>query len=320
MSEPLLVAAPEPEILTLSADGSLLAAAAPAYGSTEVHLISLAERALVRTLDAKAELRSIALSAKAELCFVGAKTIVAFAVATGKKAKVAYKGHKAPPRALLADGDALFSAGGSRIYDDDCAVRRFDVASGALTWTSKGKKGKGYGSLARLGAALLATCDDGSVWGFDAASGRPLGVAAVGEGASFGGVAGDGHTAVVTWVRDAKFHVGFVAQRAQGLTVEGVTEVPLAGIDAAEGVHACVPAAAGGAQVAFVAAKCWVEEQVHLACTVDLSSRRVSAPFRLPDTGNVQGLRAAVGPDGTIAWPTEKGVAVGREPGRVQTS
>ncbi|HEY4223171.1 MAG TPA: PQQ-binding-like beta-propeller repeat protein [Myxococcota bacterium] len=119
----------------------------------------------IQKLVPKVDFRRACFNGDASAVFVGAKNIVAFDVATGKKSKLACKGHKAPANDLVVDdsGDHLYSAGGSYIYTDDRFVRAFDAKTGAPLWKVGGKKA-GFHCVAVVDDLVLAAAENGRVY------------------------------------------------------------------------------------------------------------------------------------------------------------
>jgi outer membrane protein assembly factor BamB len=133
----------------------------------------------LRTLVPKVEFKTACIHPDGTLVLVGAKNVVAFDVATGKKTKVAFKGHRACPNALLVDGNRLYSAAGSFIYTDDRFVRAFNLSNGEAVWKVGGKKA-GFTLLAAAEGLLLAAAENAHVYAIR--DGEFTGEAVVGGG------------------------------------------------------------------------------------------------------------------------------------------
>jgi hypothetical protein len=111
----------------------------------------------------KVEFQSACFSPDGSAVFVGGKNIVAFDLKSGKKTKLAFKGHRATPNALLVEGGTLYSAGGSYIYTDDRFVRTFDAATGEAQWKLGGKNA-GFEHLAMVNGFLLASAENARLY------------------------------------------------------------------------------------------------------------------------------------------------------------
>ncbi len=298
----------DPEVLVLPPGGELLATAAPTYGGQDIRLVDLSGND-VRTILTKSEFRTFAFSRDGRSVFVGSKNIATFDVATGKKGKVSFKGHKAHARALVVsdDGKTLYTAGGSRTYSDDCFVRAFDTSTGDLRWSAKTpSKGKGFTGVARMNEVLVASCEDGTLRAFDSESGEPKGALALGEGAAPGGVVASGANAVVPWEAGKKAFVGLVTLEKGHLSLAKNVEVALPDVDTSENVGACPPAANGfHAAVAFHFAQNGFPRR--LACPVDLRALSVGRAVMLEEANDVLGLVPTVFADGAIVWPVAQG-------------
>lgn len=298
----------DPEVLVLHPGDELLATAAPVHGGQDIRLVDLSGND-VRTILTKSEFRTFAFSHDGSTVFVGSKNIATFDVATGKKGKVSFKGHKAHARALVVsdDGKTLYTAGGSRTYSDDCFVRAFDTSTGELRWSAKTPtKAKGFTGVAPLDGLVVASCEDGTLRAFDSESGEPKGLLALGEGATPGGIVASGANAVVPWEAEKKAFVGLVTLKKGHLTMTKTVEVALPEVDTSENVGACPPAANGShGVVAFQFAQSGFPRR--LACPVDLRAPSVGRAVMLEEANDVLGLVPTVFADGAIVWPVAQG-------------
>ncbi len=292
-----------PSVLAFDADAGRLAA----HGITSLHLVEMAGPTWSKTIKSR---EAKALLFHGDDLLVGTKTIALLDGTTGKK-RLALKDHKAPANALAlaADGETLFTAGGSYIDTHDRFVRAFDLSTGALKWKAKPGRRAGATSVAVVGDVVCVAAEDGWVRTFDAADGAPLAelqlAPAVTHGTPLGGIARAEHGVVVSMVTDHECSVAWLSLEPE-LVLEEVVPISLRDVDPDEALIPGPPLARGGHVVVpiYYCVKGYTKWVVAVFHDASRALTAVRTPVGLSDSDC-----CALSEDGTLAWAVGEGIA-----------
>lgn len=282
-------------------------------GSGPLHLVDVASGG-VRSVKLSNTIRSLLFSDDGAILYAGVKAMTTVDPVAAKKGKIAFKGLKDAPNDLdLADdGATLVAAGGSFIATDDCFVRAFAAATGALRWKAKLAAKSGVSGVVAIGDRIAATGDHGALHLLEGATGAAAGALALVSdpprySRPLGGVARcRGGALVVSVIRDGVPSACFVEADAGGPRLCAEVAMPIAGSD--RGVSMISSPMVHGDRALVIAGDTVRDYARWTALVVDTGACRLIDRHVLADASH--GRHCALSTRGELAWAAAGAVRI----------